>query len=70
MNSQLLDGQSFNEKYQGKIFVKLTNREENHRGYQFKTGLNIDKLPFNPKGECQSGGIYFCLLEDLSLWLH
>ena len=70
MNNRLLDGQSFNAQYQGKIFIKLTNQKENHNKYQFKTGLNIDSLPFNPEGECQPGGIYFCLLEDLSLWLH
>ena len=70
MNNQLLDGQSFNAKYQGKIFIKLTNVSENHNGYQFRTGLNIDSLKFNPSGECQPGGIYFCLLEDLSLWLN
>ena len=70
MNNQLLDGQSFNDKHQGKIFVKLTNESENHNKYQFKTGLNIDSLAFNPEGECQPGGIYFCLLEDFSRWLN
>ena len=68
-SSRLLNGPSFNEKYRGKILVKLTNELENHHGYQFQTGLNIDSLPFSPEGECRSGGIYFCLLEDLSLWL-
>ena len=33
MNNQLLDGQSFNAKYQEKIFIKLTHKKE----------LNIDK---------------------------
>ena len=67
---QLFSGSDFNKIFKGKIFVKLTNKSENHNEYQFETGLNIDKLPFNPKGECQPGGIYFCLREDLSLWLN
>ena len=70
MNDKLLDGQSFNQKYEGQTFIKLTNELENHNGYQFRTGLNIDTLPFNPKGECQAGGIYFCLIEHVNLWLN
>jgi len=69
-SSYLFDGHSFNEKYGKKVFIKLTNREENHHGYHFKTGLNIDNLPFNPSTECQLGGIYFSSLEYLSLWLN
>lgn len=41
MNS-VLTGEEFNKKYQGKSFVKLTNEEENHNGYQFRTGLNVE----------------------------
>ena len=40
-------------------YYKLTNREEKHRGMQYKTGMNIDILPFNPTGECSEGGLYF-----------
>jgi hypothetical protein len=40
-------------------FYRLTNELENHRGFQYTTGLNVDVLPFNPTGECKSGGLYF-----------
>ncbi len=67
MFSQLLTGLQFNENFTKKlgeneplILIKLTNEFECHNGFSFKTGLNIDFIPFNPKGECQPGGIYFC----------
>ena len=70
MSEQLFSGHAFNRIYKDQILVKLTNSLENHNGYRFKTGLNIDSIPFNPDGECQPGGIYFCQLEDLHLWLN
>ena len=70
MYNQVLTGQQCNQQYPEKLFVKLTNELENHNGYQFKTGLNIDPIPFNPCGTCQPGGIYFCLLEKIHIWLN
>ena len=70
MYNQVLTGQQLNQQYPEKVFVKLTNQLENHNGYQFQTGLNIDSIPFNPSGECQPGGIYFCLLEKIHIWLN
>ena len=64
-----LTGREFNEKYQDKKFVKLTNESEKHNGYQFRTGLNVDTLAFNPSGECEPGGIYFCELDKLWMWM-
>jgi len=40
-------------------YYKILNEEENHFGIQYKTGLNIDPIKFNPKGNCKPGGIYF-----------
>ena len=45
-------------------FYKITNEEEFHNGIRYKTGLNVDVLPFNPLGDCESGGIYFAR-EDI-----
>ena len=70
MNNQIFNGKTFNEKYLDQILVKLTNQLENHNGYQFQTGLNIDSITFKPKGECQPGGIYFCQLKHLPLWVN
>ena len=40
-------------------YYKITNETEVHRGLKYKTGLNIDPVPFNPSGDCTTGGIYF-----------
>ena len=40
-------------------YYKILDKEENHHGLQYKTGLNIDPIPFNPSGNCLKGGIYF-----------
>ena len=48
-------------------FYKLTNGLEMHNGMYYKTGLNIDRLPFNPTGRCSPGGMYFfskCQLQN------
>ncbi len=65
----LLTGKDFNKIYPNKSFIKLTNMKENHKGHQFKTGLNVDSISFNGYGECKPGGIYFCFLENMYKWL-
>jgi hypothetical protein len=50
-------------------YWKITNEEECHNELQYKDGLNIDILPFNPSGDCQSGGIYFAS-KDISHFLN
>jgi hypothetical protein len=40
-------------------YWKITNKEERHYRMQYKDGLNVDILPFNPSGNCRKGGIYF-----------
>jgi len=40
-------------------YYKILNKEENHHGFQYKTGLNIDTIKFNPVGSCEEGGLYF-----------
>jgi hypothetical protein len=68
--SNLLTGLEFNERFPTTIFVKLTNENENHNGYQFNTGLNTDTQNFDPTGECKKGGIYFCEDNKIGMWLH
>ena len=57
-------GLTFNELVKEPLF-KLTNAAENHNGFQYQDGLNIDEIPFNPTGECQKGGLYFATLENI-----
>ena len=52
-----------------KRLVKLTNKTEIHNGFQFKTGLNEDIIPFDPTGECKPGGIYFTDIGNIPIWL-
>jgi len=40
-------------------FYKITNEEEIHNRMHYKTGLNVDVIPFNPSGDYEKGGIYF-----------
>jgi len=40
-------------------YYKILNEEECHYGLQYKFGLNIDPIKFNPSGDCRPGGIYF-----------
>lgn len=52
-------GLEFNKINHNNIFIKITNNNQNHKGFQYKIGLNIDTLPFNPTGTCNKGGLYF-----------
>jgi hypothetical protein len=47
-------------------YYKITNQDEIHHKLQYKTGLNVDVLPFNPSGDCESGGIYFARKDILA----
>jgi hypothetical protein len=38
---------------------KILNENMTHNGYVYKLGTNTDSLPFNPKGSCRPGGLYF-----------
>jgi len=46
-------------------YYKILNEEEKHYGMQYKDGLNVDVLPFNPSGSCKPGGIYFTDVENI-----
>lgn len=57
-----MSGADFKRAYPDCSFVKLTNETENHHGFQFSFGNNVDVRPFGPYGSCNVGGIYF--IED------
>ncbi len=64
-----LTGTQFNKIFKNYTFVKLTNQIEIHNKFKFKDGLNVDTIPFNPKGSCQPGGLYFTEINKMCLWL-
>ena len=41
------------------MFYKVLESNLNHHSFQFKEGLNVDSVPFNPFGDCGPGGLYF-----------
>jgi len=49
-------------------FYRLTNEQEKHRDIQYITGVNTDILEFNPKGECELGGLYFFHVSHLYMY--
>ncbi|MDD4083268.1 MAG: ankyrin repeat domain-containing protein [Sphaerochaetaceae bacterium] len=50
-------------------YYKILNKKECHFGLQYRFGLNIDPLEFNPSGDCSPGGIYFSR-EDILAFIH
>lgn len=40
-------------------YFKIFNEEDNHNGFQYQDGLNVDTLPFASEGSCVQGGFYF-----------
>ena len=48
-----------------KSFWKITNEEENHHGFQYKNGLNVDTQKFQKSGTCVKGGLYFTDSENI-----
>ncbi|ARF12146.1 hypothetical protein Klosneuvirus_3_281 [Klosneuvirus KNV1] len=63
---QEMTGKQFNEINKQRIkFYKLTFQNENHRGFQYKTGLNIDTNKFIPMP--WDTGLYF---TEESLIIH
>jgi ankyrin repeat protein len=50
-------------------YYKITNKTETHHGLKYKTGLNVDPLPFNPRGDCTPGGIYYTDAENILYFL-
>jgi hypothetical protein len=69
MMTNQLSGLAFNKRFPSTVFVKLTNETEIHNGFQFKTGLNVDTVEFDPTGECKKGGIYFCRYDKIPMWI-
>jgi hypothetical protein len=38
--------------------------------FEYKLGLNIDTVPFNPSGSCKSGGLYFTTAEYIHCYFY
>ena len=49
------------------MYYKVTNKKENHHGFQYVDGINILKEKFNanPNESCGAGDLYFTTLENI-----
>jgi len=68
-HTKVLNGSEFNSLFSDQTFVKLTNRTETHNKFQFVDGLNVDTIQFNPRGNCEPGGIYFTDIRFMRKWI-
>lgn len=70
LDSLEVSGRQFNQlvKKFNYNLVRLTTFDENHNGFQFRTGLNIDIKPFCPDFSCAPGGLYFIDSKFISQW--
>lgn len=51
-------------------YYKITNESETHNGLKYKTGLNVDPIPFTLSSDCNEGGIYFAREDILGFLFH
>lgn len=49
-------------------YYKLLHKSLIHHGFEYKLGLNIDIVPFNPSDNCLGGGLYFFNEYQLLRW--
>ncbi len=48
--------------------IKILSENLKHHGFQYKEGLNVDTVPFQPYGSCQPGGLYYTTLRYLGVY--
>lgn len=61
-------GKEFNKIYFGKNFYKLTKKSENHFGFKFVDGINIDTYNFIPAICKIPSGLHFTDIKNLPFW--
>jgi hypothetical protein len=54
--------------FKGGPWYKLLYTNRRHYDVTYEEGLNVDPLPFYPKGECQPGGLYFTHFDYVAYW--
>ena len=54
------------------MYFKVTNKDENHYGFQYIEGLNVikDKFDDNPEHSCCAGGLYFTNIVNIFKFLN
>jgi phage regulator Rha-like protein len=67
LTRSVLSGTDFKKTFSGP-FYKFLNNDYKHHNFTYNLGLNVDNEQFNPIGECQKGGLYFCELDKCHLY--
>ncbi len=52
------------------MYFKIFNEADNHHGFQYKDGLNVDINDFQEKGLCVAGGLHFTDADNICEFLH
>lgn len=54
------------------MYYKITNKKENHNGFQYKDGLNelLEQFNDNPNASCCKGGFYFTDINHILNFTH
>jgi IMP cyclohydrolase len=67
---KMITGKQLNHLLNGMPLLKFMNDSDTHHGMHYVDGDNLDILPFNDSGECESGGLYVTQLKDYYLYHH
>jgi len=51
-------------------YYKIAGHDEIHHGYHYVDGLNTLDKPFEDKGSCAAGGLYFTTGEYIHKFYH
>jgi len=51
-------------------YWKVLRADLKHYGFQYREGLNIDTVHFNPSGECLPGGLYYTDTYNIPFFFH
>ena len=63
-----MSGEEFNKLFHGTKFVKLTNKLEDHNGFEFGTGLNSDRKRFSVLEPLRNEELFFTTAEKAHLF--
>ena len=64
--NNIISGKDFKKIFPNYKAIKIIGNNRNN--FEYKLGINVDNFELD-KNECSKGGLYFCDLSDLSLYL-
>jgi hypothetical protein len=52
------------------MYCKVLKDDLIHYNFTYTLGLNIDPMPFNPSGSCESGGLYYTTIDNIAYYIN